>query len=511
MNALIRPTGWVAPLLLLLALLLLGCSPVVARSAATAPDSGQASGSSQDKPIELGLLKVEPVTGHVGEPFTIAADGLSAGARVEFQWATREGAYATKAVAHDVQFLERRFAETRISLGQAVADAQGRATTAFTIPEDYGEIHDIYAVVDGKEVAKGGFRVFRNATISPTEGPVGTPITIVVKGLGWKPFESTMSIRYDNKYTGFVSAVTTKGTAVFQIRAAGPVGRHTIQLTAASPGVPFLNVQQSGTAHIPNMDLQFTFTVTEDAGLPPDTLDWPDESRVAKLTGPIPGTTVAPGVTAVLDSTSGPTLSKTTLRASGLKPNAPVALSWLTGRGSDAQEVRYLAEMPLLETKAGRDGSLTTSFQITDDRGGWQVVKVAQGDKVMAEIPYFVERNLVSVSPRQVKAGEPFTVRIKGGGWTEIDKGVAVVYDNAYIGYACAVTSSGDITLNLVATGEPGTHLIDLYPMIYRHKGDHPAEFWNFQLPQLTALRDHPGLDLGYKLPIFRLAIEVVE
>jgi hypothetical protein len=39
-----------------------------------------------------------------------------------------------------------------------------------------------------------------------------------------------MALRYDNKYTGEISAVTTKGSAVFQIRAAGEPGKHIIQL-----------------------------------------------------------------------------------------------------------------------------------------------------------------------------------------------------------------------------------------------------------------------------------------
>jgi hypothetical protein len=29
-------------------------------------------------------------------------------------------------------------------------------------------------------------------------------------------------------------------------------------------------------------------------------------------------------------------------------------------------------------------------------------------------------------------------------------------------------------------------------------------------MPFLTALRDYPGLDLGYNLPIFRLAVEII-
>ena len=59
-------------------------------------------------------------------------------------------------------------------------------------------MHDLYAVVDGKDVARGGFRILRSATITRTEGPMGMPITVTVKGIGWRGFEQFMALRYDN-------------------------------------------------------------------------------------------------------------------------------------------------------------------------------------------------------------------------------------------------------------------------------------------------------------------------
>ena len=132
---------------------------------------------------------------------------------------------------------------------------------------------------------------------------------------------------------------------------------------------------------------------------------------------------------------------------------------------------------------------------------------------MLKEVPFYVERSLVTVTPAKVKVGEPFKVEVKGIGWTELDNGLAVNYDNANIGYACGFNTNGDITLTLIASGETGTHLIDLYPMIYRAKGQiqHPEEYWDFMLSHLTALEDSPALALGYRLPIFRLAVEVVQ
>jgi hypothetical protein len=75
-------------------------------------------------------------------------------------------------------------------------------------------------------------------------------------------------------------------------------------------------------------------------------------------------------------------------------------------------------------------------------------------------------------------------------GWTETANIYTVVYDNNYIGYACAFNSQGDVEIFLKASGEPGWHFIDLYPAIYKGKETRPL---NFRIPQLSYAHDHPG------------------
>ncbi|MEE8443299.1 MAG: hypothetical protein V3S37_06065, partial [Dehalococcoidia bacterium] len=77
-----------------------------------------------------------------------------------------------------------------------VANAQGQVSVALTAPNDYGEVHDIYAVVGGIDMGKAGFRIVRDATISPTSGPVGTPITVTVKGIATSAYTNTMAVTY---------------------------------------------------------------------------------------------------------------------------------------------------------------------------------------------------------------------------------------------------------------------------------------------------------------------------
>ena len=63
----------------------------------------------------------------------------------------------------------------------------------------------------------------------------------------------------------------------------------------------------------------------------------------------------------------------------------------------------------------------------------------------------------------------------------------------------------------MVATGEPGTHLIDMYPMLYTQQPSYANTPYGM-MPMLT-LRDAtcPGSPSGYRLPAMRLAITVVK
>jgi hypothetical protein len=472
-----------------------------------------------DEPAALKLLKVEPVKGYSGDPFTVLGEGLPANKKVEFFWSTVDAAYVTKVLADNLEYDERKYDEKRIVFGSALVDAQGRVNAKFTAPEDFGEVHDLYAAVDGKDVARGGFRILRSATITPTEGPMGTPITVTVKGIGWRGFEQFMALRYDNKYTGEISAVSTKGTAMFQIRAAGVSGKHVIQLnnsTAYAPGA-YLNTQQSPQAyiyaHLDNQqEFRFVFNMTQDKGPPPDKLEWPDDKKIANLKGDSPRTTRStntPIGSATLNPATGTVNSNATLSASGLPPSTEVAFHFVTARGNRMTPSGWNLDTVLLSSATTKpDGSLKTTIKIPDDLGGWHMIKLATRDRVLLEVPYYIEQSLVQVSPKRMKVGDPFTVQLKGVGWTELDNTVAVTYDNAAMGYACGFNTNGDVTINLVATGNPGTHLIDLYPAIYRGKDSVP---WNYQTPFLTYARDFPALSHGYRLPAYRLAIEIVE
>ena len=144
-----------------------------------------------------------------------------------------------------------------------------------------------------------------------------------------------------------------------------------------------------------------------------------------------------------------------------------------------------------------------THVTIPDDLGGNHRIDAMVGDDVVGATNVMVIPSLVSITPTQVRAGEVIEIHLKGVGWTTYDNTYTVTYDNAHIGYVCGFSTNGDVVFRMTVTGAPGTHIIDLYPTIY--KGEEPTPK-TFSVPQLTYSQDHPGRPL----PAIRLSVEIV-
>jgi hypothetical protein len=459
----------------------------------------------------MGLLRATPDRGVAGTKFTLSGTGLPAGKTVSIVWQTAKVTWVLDARPDTVDYLGQKEDKIQVVLATTTVEANGTFSLDLKAPRDFGGIHDVYAVVDGIQKAKGGFLVDRTVSISPKQGPIGTRITVKLSGLGSSLYGSSGNVYWDGKYGGVFTGKWTRGEATVQVRAAGPVGRHTL-VVGAGMQFNYLNYQQSpipwATGGI------FEFKVTKDAGPPPTKIDWPLKvaptvsMRTTLSAADLAGTDSA---TMKLDSTSGPVLTKVQVGASGLVPSKPAALEWSTVVGNRVNCVGTcwtFASVPLGNATAAADGTLEASITVPDGLGGWHVIRIVQGGEVKAQIPYYVKRSVVSV-PKTVKAGKPFQIHLKGVGWTQLDNTVAVTYDNGYVGYGCGFNSDGDVVLNLVATGGPGTHLIDIYPLLYTYQPAYPYPPHNM-VPFLSFARDEPGLALGYQLPAMRLAINVV-
>jgi hypothetical protein len=353
------------------------------------------------------------------------------------------------------------------------------------------------AVVDGRTVAQNGIEVTQSFELVPTSGPVGTPIELRVKGLGWRTMESTWVVNWDNNTLGWVSAASTRGSAVARFRAAGPAGDHVIKVYTGWQGQPYLNHEQSPVAHLPRPD--FIFRTTSGAA------DVPAAFAEPYPVQPVPEAEVrVAGGTIALSPTQGPVATRARLRATGLPANAAVDLVWQTSVGNRVSGGGFEGQENVIgRVSAGADGVLDAPVTIPDDIGGLHSLELRDGDRMLARAHFVIETSILGITPRAGPAGTPVSIHLKGVGWTEYDNIYVATYDNAYMGYACGFNSQGDVVINFVASGQPGLHLIDLYPGIYQGPATEPQQL--YRSPQLTYADDHPG----NRIPALRFAFQV--
>ena len=358
-------------------------------------------------------------------------------------------------------------------------------------------MHDVMAVVNGRTVAQNGIEVTQSFELTPASGPVGTPIELTVKGLGWRSLESTWAVNWDNNAIGWVSAAGTRGSAVARFRAAGPLGDHAIKVYTGHQGQPYLNYEQSPVAHLPRP--QFTFRTTPGRASMTAAFAEPYQPQ------PLPAAEIGvAGAALGLTPTQGPVGTEARLKATGFPNEASLDLVWQTSVGNRVNGDGFAPQENILaRVTVGSDGVLDVPVSIPDDVGGLHGVALRDGDTTLARTHFVIETSVVGMTPTSGPAGTPVTIHLKGVGWTEYDNIYVATYDNAYMGYACGFNSQGDVVINFTAAGEPGVHLIDLYPGIYQGPPTEPQLL--YRTPQLTYADDHPG----NKIPALRFAFEI--
>ena len=249
----------------------------------------------------------------------------------------------------------------------------------------------------------------------------------------------------------------------------------------------------------------FTFTITDD--IPKST-----DPYVEEPPEPADGGIVLPdpenkdGVKISLDKEEGTVGEKVTLTGEGLPENSEVVFDWHTMVGNRVTPEGFSSEVwELGKTKTDENGTFTYPFEVPDDLGGLpHLIDVKIGDEVVGQTYLRILPSIVSIEPKEGPPGTLVTVEIKGSGWTEYDNALAVTYDNASIGYICGFNSQGTIKLPFLASGEPGYHVVDIYPSIYQGKMQLPDLYVK---PQLTYRLDHPGTGI----PALRTYFKVTE
>ena len=445
----------------------------------------------------VGSVELQPWNGVAGTDVALVGSGFDPGIDVEIAWNSVEGSWLLEGAANE-EFVGREFTPTRTPVGSATVAEDGTFEASFEAPVDYGFSHDVTVESDGRLLNKAGFRLEPTLTVSPASGPVGTPITVRMEGIGWGYLENSWQLTYDNQYTGVLTSVTSDGVAEATIPATGGVGLHRIRIIHGAFTVPYLNGQQSPRPD--RVDYEFDFEVTPGEAvmpLPAASQALPVEAAQAPAEGDGPAVWT--------DVASGPVGTPMRISGRGFEPGQEVSLTWtsvagnrISGSGWDeiSSEVSSLS--------VADDGTIDVEWAIPDDLGGPHRLIVENGDLPLAETSVTITPSLVSSEVVRGPYGEMAVINLKGVGWTETANIYNLVYDNAFLGYSCGFNSQGDVTINMPLTGAEGWHYVDLYPGIY--KGEDMGGVQNFRTPQLTFEADHPG----ERLPAFRLAFEIM-
>jgi hypothetical protein len=441
----------------------------------------------------VGQFSVSPIHAPIGSTVNAMGSGFAANTELELVW---QGFIGTWKIG-DGTYNGRDFSEVMQTLNKVKTDANGSFQTTFVVPQGFGFEHDV-VVENGNVIQnKSNFNVDMQVAFSPSSGPVGAPINIDAQGIGWRSLENSWTVIYDNRFVGFISSVTTNGTAHAFIPAVGAPGKHVIQIIHGSQTFPYMNMQQSPQPDRPSW--KFEFTVTDGPAVQPPAAQ--DQSLPVQMTSGKPNSF---GPALWTDVASGIVGTPLNIQGSGLPAGKQLDLQWFRVVGSRVSGNGWQeASVSLGKVTVGDNGTIAFPIKALDDLGGPHRIEAQLDGVKLAETSFTITPSAFALTPSSGPVGTTITVHLKGVGWTETANIYTVVYDNAYVGYACGFNSQGDITVYLPATGEPGCHYIDLYPGIY--KGNEISGTNNFRIPQLTAENDHPG----EKLPVFHFAFIV--
>ena len=435
----------------------------------------------------VGTMRLVPFRGEAGTPFTVTAEGIPANQEFQLIWRTMNGKWNVT----ESEYHGREYVPTAYEMARIISDDNGRLEATFETPEDFGFGHDVVLQQGDRLLTQAGYSIDMTVDIFPKSGPLGTPITVEVSGIGWRDLHSSWDLLYDNKYTGWMSAITTHGSASFTIPATGHVGDHIIEILHGQYTFPYRNMQQSPEPDRPRFVLPFTIT-PGDPVLPPS-VDAQAQTHV-RLAPPSGELTSYPRFSGVGEMI--------TVSTEGLSPGENATLNWTRVIGNRMDGEGWAeSSTEVTDAIVDESGNIEFSFETPDDLGGTHGLWLDVGGTKKIGT-HFIKTTAFPIDVEQGPVGTTITLHLKGVGWTETANIMHLVYDNAYVGYACAFNSQGDLEIFVQATGEAGWHFIDLYPGIYKGVETNPN---NFKIPQLTYAADHPGEDL----PAFHFAFEV--
>ncbi len=463
-----------------------------------------------------GQLKCSTDEAEVGD--TVEITGLDLPEEGEFQLLWRSYSVDWDMERRSDGIIWRRFfgfahREVQRSLAEVRTDPNGRFSREFAVPEDFGGLHDIYLIDETRRINKVGLRIAPSFDVTPDSVPLGQPITITAKGLPLPVADSVDNppyhVYYDNKYTGLISPVTPDGTTSFTIPATGEKGTHVIDVERC----PFGNAHSYRQTHIGLIslpgtpDLSWTFELTGgEPNLPPPI----EEQTPAPVMRQGEEAPAEKNPSLWTEERAIPVTGTVNLSGVGFPQDADVKIAWSQLEGSNLREERF-SEREAVVVWAEADGEGRFSAQMapmpaTVQGGPHPISAYVEGEKV-ATASVIVLPQFKELDPDSGPPGTQITVNGEGVGWNEMWNQVTILYDNSYIGYVCGGDIPGVVEGKLRATGQPGWHIIDLYPTIQKQRNFADEAFeipFIYRLPFLN-WDSHPQ---GYH---FRYAFRVEE
>ena len=189
----------------------------------------------------VGRLSVTPAHGPAGTPLAVTGEGFPAEQELQLVWRTVKGRWKMTIA----EYHGREYTPAAYRIATVRSDTNGRIAATFSAPEDFGFLHDVVVQQGERLLTQTAFKLDMTAKLAADRGPLGTLIAVEVQGIGWRELEGSWVLLYDNKFTGFISTVTTGGTARFTFPATGHTGLHIVEVLHSDFNSPYRNTQQS--------------------------------------------------------------------------------------------------------------------------------------------------------------------------------------------------------------------------------------------------------------------------
>jgi hypothetical protein len=212
-------------------------------------------------------IAITPLNGIVGTEIAVTGQGFAPNSNLTLKWGTDNvswtfGGNPTETTGIDAVPVE-------LDLGSVETNSTGSFTVQVEAPIDNGGKHVIqmYALNGTALPGEDIFTLEPSFSISSGSGAAGSPLTIFAHGLGIGTYSTNYHVMWDNKYVGYMTAVTTHGEANATIYAVGSIGVHYIDIYQGYPGAGYLNPDQnpsSGNWYPPYLPFQTTYTITSE-------------------------------------------------------------------------------------------------------------------------------------------------------------------------------------------------------------------------------------------------------